>query len=43
VPDADVKKVATFVKETMEGVYDLAAPLVADVKVGENWGEMSVA
>jgi len=40
VPDADVKKVSTFVKETMEGVYDLAAPLVADVKVGENWGEM---
>ncbi|MEK7631609.1 MAG: DNA polymerase I [Patescibacteria group bacterium] len=40
VPDADVKKVSAFVKQTMEGVYDLAAPLVADVKVGENWGEM---
>jgi DNA polymerase-1 len=40
VPEADVKKVSTFVKETMEGVYDLAAPLIADVKVGENWGEM---
>ncbi len=41
VPDAEVKKVSAFVKQTMEGVYDLAAPLVADVKVGENWGEMS--
>lgn len=40
VPDADVKKVSAFVKQTMEGVYELAAPLVADVKVGENWGEM---
>jgi DNA polymerase-1 len=40
VPEADVKKVSKFVKETMEGVYALAAPLVADVKVGENWGEM---
>ena len=41
VPDADVKKVSAFVKQTMEGVYELAAPLVADVKVGENWGEMT--
>ncbi len=41
VPDTDVKKVAAFVKQTMESVYDLAAPLVADVKVGNNWGEMA--
>jgi len=40
VPTADVQKVAGFVKKTMEGVYDLAAPLVADVKAGKNWGEM---
>ncbi|MDP2790017.1 MAG: DNA polymerase I [bacterium] len=40
VPNADVNKVSSFVKQTMEGVYELAAPLIADVKVGENWGEM---
>ncbi len=40
VPKADVERVSTYVKQTMEGVYDLAAPLIADVKVGENWGEM---
>ncbi|MFA6043057.1 MAG: DNA polymerase I [Patescibacteria group bacterium] len=43
VPDKDVQKVSAFVKKTMEGVYDLAAPLVADVKVGDNWGEMEEA
>lgn len=41
VPEADVTKVAAFVKQSMESVYELAAPLVADVKVGENWGEMN--
>lgn len=40
VPDSDVQKVSTFVKKIMENVYQLDAPLVADVKVGDNWGEM---
>ncbi len=40
VPADEVEKVARVVKETMENVTKLKVPLVADVKVGENWGEM---
>jgi len=39
-PESDIKKVAKFVKETMENVVKLKVPIVAEVKVGENWGEM---
>ncbi len=33
-------EVAQKVKEIMEGVYKLKVPLVANVKVGDNWGEI---
>lgn len=33
-------EVAKEVKKIMEGVYKLKVPLIADVKVGNNWGEI---
>lgn len=33
-------EVSKKVKEIMENVYKLKVPLVVDVKVGENWGEL---
>lgn len=35
-----VDKVAKGVKEIMENIFDLSVPLVADVEVGTNWGDM---
>jgi len=32
--------VAEKVKEIMENAYQLSVPLIADVKVGQNWGEI---
>lgn len=36
----EVSKVSKEIKGLMEGVYDIGVPLVVDVKVGDNWGEM---
>jgi DNA polymerase-1 len=41
VPGAEVKSVARLVKQAMEGVASLKVPLVVDLRVGSNWGEMS--
>jgi len=38
-PKKEVSKVSAFVKETMEGIYKLKVPIVAEVKTGDNWGE----
>lgn len=40
VAKQDVKKVAAFIKETMEKAVKLKVPLLSVVEVGENWGEM---
>ncbi|MDP2629807.1 MAG: DNA polymerase I [Candidatus Uhrbacteria bacterium] len=40
LPEDRAQDVADMVKKEMEGVVELAAPLVVDVKVGYNWGEM---
>ena len=40
VPKEDIKPVAEFVKEAMETVVKLKAPIEAHLKSGENWGEM---
>lgn len=41
VPTADVHRVASFVKETMETIEKLSVPIVVDVSTGKNWGEMN--
>jgi DNA polymerase-1 len=40
VPDDEVVKTATLVREVMEGAYTLDAGLTVDVEVGPNWFEM---
>lgn len=40
IPEGTEREYAAMVKKEMEGVVSLAAPLVVDVKVGYNWGEM---
>ena len=40
VKDESVQEVARRVKEIMERVYTLKVPLVVDVKIGDNWGEI---
>ncbi|MGD9147972.1 MAG: DNA polymerase I [Anaerolineae bacterium] len=40
VPEDELDQVARQVVETMEGAYDLDAPLKVDAKVGRNWLEM---
>jgi DNA polymerase I len=40
VPKADLKKVAKFVKQTMEAVYKLSVPLTVDIETGNNWGKL---
>jgi DNA polymerase-1 len=41
VPEEELDNVAALVIETMEGAYDLDAPLKVDAKVGQNWLEMN--
>lgn len=41
VPEAEVKRVATFVKHTMETVVKLDVPIVVETKSGSNWEEMT--
>ncbi|MDD5489572.1 MAG: DNA polymerase I [Candidatus Moranbacteria bacterium] len=40
VPEKDAKKFAHDIKAVMENVYKLSVPLVVDVKIGDNWGEV---
>ncbi|MFH1667737.1 MAG: DNA polymerase I [Candidatus Komeilibacteria bacterium] len=40
VPEADLKKVAKFIKKEMENIHQLKVPIIADIKTGPNWGEM---
>ncbi len=40
VPEDEIKKVAKFVKETMERVVKLKAPILVEVEAGNSWGEM---
>jgi DNA polymerase-1 len=40
VPEDEVERVSSLVKEEMEGVIELKVPLVADCGVGVNWRDM---
>ena len=40
VKEALVKKVSKQIKEIMEFVMKLKVPIVVDVQLGDNWGEM---
>jgi DNA polymerase-1 len=40
VKEEIAEEVAKKVKEIMEQVYKLKVPLVVDVKIGDNWGEI---
>jgi DNA polymerase-1 len=39
IPDKEVEKVSQKLKEIMENVCELKVPIVAEVGVGDNWGE----
>jgi DNA polymerase-1 len=40
-PSEEVEPLAALVRETMEGALPLSVPLVADVKVGDDWESMT--
>ncbi len=40
VPEGKVKKVSEMVVKEMESAGKFKVPIVAEVKVGKNWGEM---
>ena len=40
VPPGELEEVKTLVKELMEGVWDLKAPLKVNVEWGQNWAEV---
>ncbi len=40
VPQEDADKVAAFVKATMEQAHTFKVPIVVDVQIGDNWGEL---
>jgi DNA polymerase-1 len=39
VPDNEIERTTSVVREEMESVHPLAVPLVVDVGVGKNWME----
>ena len=41
VPDSEVDEVREIVRDAMEGVYELAVPLVVDQKEGRSWLEVT--
>ena len=40
VPEKELKKAVPMVKSVMETAFPLSVPLVVDLKIGKNWGEM---
>ncbi|MFH0928196.1 MAG: DNA polymerase I [bacterium] len=40
VPEAEIEKVAKFLKATLENVVTLEVPVEVNLEVGDNWGEM---
>ena len=42
VPRAELADTARLVRRVMEGVVHLKIPLIVDLRVGENWGELNL-
>ncbi len=42
VPEAELTATARTVRRVMQGVVGLKVPLVVDLRLGKNWGEMSL-
>ncbi|OGY23892.1 MAG: hypothetical protein A2172_05155 [Candidatus Woykebacteria bacterium RBG_13_40_15] len=40
VPEGELKEVTPIIKDCMENCFPLSIPLVVELKVGKNWGEM---
>ncbi|OIO48547.1 MAG: hypothetical protein AUJ32_00385 [Parcubacteria group bacterium CG1_02_40_82] len=40
VPEDEIGTVVPQIKEIMENIYELAAPLKVEIKIGLNWGEL---
>ncbi|MFP3867962.1 MAG: DNA polymerase I [Desulfobacteraceae bacterium] len=40
IPESEIPVAGRYLKETMEKVDQLKVPLIVDVRVGKNWGEM---
>ncbi|MFQ5730550.1 MAG: DNA polymerase, partial [Planctomycetaceae bacterium] len=40
-PDGDVDSLVSIAREEMESAFELDVPLVVDVKVGDNWLDMT--
>jgi DNA polymerase I-like protein with 3'-5' exonuclease and polymerase domains len=40
VPEEELEEVAPMIKEVMETAFPLSVPLIVELKVGKNWGEM---
>ena len=43
VPEQETAAIAALVKKEMESVHKLKVPLVADIKVGKNWRDLSAS
>ena len=41
VPDEEVDQVGQLIKREMEAAADLAVPLIADIKAGPNWRDLT--
>lgn len=42
IPESELKTVTPIIKDKMENAYELSVPIVVDLKIGKNWGEMEV-
>ena len=40
VPEEQVPAVSNFVRQAMEGIYKLRAPVQTKIEVGNNWGDL---
>jgi len=40
IPEDELKQVAPIIKQIMETAFPLSVPLVVELKVGKNWGQM---